>query len=42
MIPFPVIMLIHVIHLNSTELHHQGVALRSQYSDPMLEAVMLQ
>ena len=39
---FPVIMLIHVVHLNSTELHLQGVAPRSQYSDPVLEAVMLQ
>ena len=28
--------------LNSTELHLQGVAPRSQYSDPMPEVVMLQ
>ena len=28
--------------LNSTELHHQGVAHRSQYSDHVPEAVMLQ
>ena len=41
-IPFPVIMLIHVVHLNSTELHPQGVAPRLQYGDPMPEAVTLQ
>ena len=29
-------------NLNSTELHLQGVAPRSQYSDPVPEAVMLQ
>ena len=29
-------------NLNSTELHLQGVAPRSQYSDPMPEAVTLQ
>ena len=28
--------------INSTESHLQGVALRSQYSDPAPEAVMLQ
>ena len=28
--------------LNSTKLHLQGVAPRSQYSDPVLEAVTLQ
>ena len=39
----------HVVHLshfpynfNSTELHRQGVAHRSQYSDHALEAVTLQ
>ena len=33
----------HVLvpHLNSTELHLQGVAPRSQYSDPAPEAVTL-
>ena len=31
-----------VSNLNSTELHLQGVASRSQYSDPMPEAVTLQ
>ena len=31
-----------VSNLNSTKLHLQGVAPRSQYSDPMLEVVMLQ
>ena len=31
-----------VSNLNSTELHLQGVAPRSQYSDPMPEAVTLQ
>ena len=29
-------------NLNSTKLHLQGVAPRSQYSDPSLEAVTLQ
>ena len=29
-------------NFNSTELHQQGVAPRSQYSDHMLEVVMLQ
>ena len=37
-IPVPII--VHCI--NSSELHLQGVALRSQYSDPMPEAVTLQ
>ena len=45
MIPVPIIVLYlcHVLvpNLNSTELHLQGVALRSQYSDPMPEAVTL-
>ena len=45
MIPVPIIVLclchILVPNLNSTELHPQGVAPRSQYSDPMLEAVTL-
>ena len=49
-IPVPVIVLYlcctlvssFTTNLNSTELHLQGVAPRSQYSDPMLEAVMLQ
>ena len=44
-IPVPVIVLYlcHVLvpNLNSTKLHLQGVAPRSQYSDPMLEAVTL-
>ena len=45
-IPVPVIVL-YLCHtlvstLNSTELHLQGVAPRSQYSDPMPEVVMLQ
>ena len=34
------IILLH--NLNSTELHLQGVAPRSQYSDHVLEAVTLQ
>ena len=50
MIPFPVIVLLSMLYtcnilphkLNSTKLHHQGVAHRSQYSDHMLEAVTLQ
>ena len=46
MIPVPVIVL-YLCHtlvstLNSTKLHLQGIALRSQYSDPVLEAVTLQ
>ena len=45
MIPVPVIVLYlcHVLvpNLNSIELHLQGVAPRSQYSDPTLEAVTL-
>ena len=45
MIPVSVIVLYlcHVLvpNLNSTELHLQGVAPRSQYSDPMPEVVML-
>ena len=49
-IPVPVIVLYlcHTLvssfttNLNSTELHLQGVAPRSQYSDPTLEAVTLQ
>ena len=45
-IPVPVIVL-YLCHtlvstLNSTELHFQGIAPRSQYSDPTPEAVMLQ
>ena len=44
--PVPVIVLYLcrtlVSNLNSTELHLQGVAPRSQYSDPVLEAVTLQ
>ena len=43
MIPVPVIVLylchVPVPNLNSTELHLQGVAPRSQYSNPALEAV---
>ena len=46
MIPVPIIVLYLcctlVSNLNSTELHLQGVAPRSQYSDPMPEAVTLQ
>ena len=50
MIPVPIIVLYlcrtlvssFTTNLNSTELHLQGVAPRSQYSDPMLEAVTLQ
>ena len=34
--------IIFTTNLNSTELHPQGVAPRSQYSDPTLEAVTLQ
>ena len=34
--------IIFTTNLNSTELHLQGVAPRSQYSDPTLEAVTLQ
>ena len=49
-IPVPIITLYlcHILvssfttNLHSTELHLQGVAPRSQYSDPMLEAVTLQ
>ena len=45
-IPVPIIVLYLyrtlVSNLNSTELHLQGVAPRSQYSDPMPEAVTLQ
>ena len=38
----PVIVLYCIVHcINSSELHLQGVALRSQYSDPMPEAVTL-
>ena len=33
---------IFVLYTNSSELHLQGVALRSQYSDPAPEAVTLQ
>ena len=33
---------IFVRYINSSELHLQSVALRSQYSDPALAAVMLQ
>ena len=33
---------IFVCYINSSELHLQSVALRSQYSDPTLEAVTLQ
>ena len=33
---------IFVCYINSSELHLQSVALRSQYSDPMPEADMLQ
>ena len=36
-----VFMYVLVPNLNSTELHLQGVAPRSQYSDPMPEAVTL-
>ena len=49
MIPVPVIVLYlcHTLvsfhaNLNSTELHLQGVAPRSQYSDPAPEMVTLQ
>ena len=50
MIPVPVIVLYlcrtlvssFTTNLNSTELHLQGVAPRSQYSDPVPEAVTLQ
>ena len=46
MIPVPVIVLYLcctlVSTLNSTELHLQGVAPRSQYSDPVPEVVTLQ
>ena len=39
----PVIVLYCIVHcINSSELHLQGVALRSQYSDPTPEAVTLQ
>ena len=49
-IPFPVIVLLFMSYtcnillhnFNSTELHQQGVAPRSQYSDHMPEAVTLQ
>ena len=42
-IPVPVIVLYCIVHcINSSEVHLQGVALRSQYSDPTPEAVMLQ
>ena len=45
-IPVPIIVLYLcrtlVSNLNSTEFHLQGVAPRSQYSDPMPEAVTLQ
>ena len=49
-IPFPVIVLLFMSYtcnilphkLNSTELHQQGVAPRSQYSDGALEAATLQ
>ena len=33
---------IFVCYINSSKLHLQSVALRSQYSDPTLEAVTLQ
>ena len=33
---------IFVCYINSSELHLQSVALRSQYSDPAPEAVTLQ
>ena len=50
MIPVPIIVLYlyctlvssFTTNLNSTELHLQGVAPRSQYSDPTPEAIMLQ
>ena len=43
MIPVPVIVLYCIVHcINSSEPHLQGVALRSQYSDPTPEAVTLQ
>ena len=50
MIPVPIIVLYlcrtlvssFTTNLNSTELHLQGVAPRSQYSDPTPEAVTLQ
>ena len=43
MIPVPVIVLYCIVHcINSSELHLQGMALRSQYSDPALEVVTLQ
>ena len=45
MIPVPIIVLYlcHVLvpNLYSTKLHFQGVAPRSQYSDPMPEVVTL-
>ena len=45
-IPVPVIVLclsaIFVRNINSSELHFQSVALRSQYSDHVPEAVTLQ
>ena len=42
-IPVPIIVLYCIVHcINSSELHLQGVALRSQYSDPMPEVVTLQ
>ena len=42
-IPVPIIVLYCIVHcINSSKLHLQGVALRSQYSDPMSEVVTLQ
>ena len=49
-IPFPIIVLLFMSYtcnilpynFNSTELHHQGIAHRPQYSDHALEAVTLQ
>ena len=44
LVPVIVLYLCHTLvsTLNSTELHLQGVAPRSQYSDPTLEVVTLQ
>ena len=42
-IPFPVIALfVSPYKLNSYELHHQGEARSSQYSEPTPDAVTLQ
>ena len=42
-IPVPIIVLYYIVHcINISELHLQGVALRSQYSDSTPEVVMLQ